>query len=71
MACITAVAYDSENNEVNLDDEELEKRVSKWAVAIKFAKLLAKWGKRAWDWFYCIGLNVAWKCADDVSILIS
>ncbi|OAG09175.1 uncharacterized protein CC84DRAFT_1201993 [Paraphaeosphaeria sporulosa] len=43
----------------------LAKRVSKFDFAIKFAKLLAKYGKRAWDFFYCVGLNAAWKCSDD------
>jgi hypothetical protein len=45
----------------------LAKRVSKFDFAIKFAKLLAKYGKRAWNFFYCVGLNAAWKCSDDVS----
>ncbi|KAF1974201.1 hypothetical protein BU23DRAFT_638389 [Bimuria novae-zelandiae CBS 107.79] len=54
---------------ISLDDLDtaggLSKRVSKFQFAIKFAKLLAKYGKRAWDFFYCIGLNVGWKCSDD------
>jgi hypothetical protein len=53
---------------IDLDnDSDLAKRVSKWQFAIKFAKLIAKYGKKAWDFFYCIGLNVGWKCSDDVS----
>ncbi|KAL5317131.1 hypothetical protein ACEPPN_014225 [Leptodophora sp. 'Broadleaf-Isolate-01'] len=70
-----ATFYDIDGSEVTLDDSndddsELSKRISKWRLAIKFAKLVAKWGKRAWDYIYCVGANSMWRCADDVSVLV-
>jgi hypothetical protein len=67
-----ATFYDAEGKEVNLadmddDDEDLEKRVPKWKLAIKFAKLVAKYGKRAWTYIYCVGTAPFWKCGDEVS----
>lgn len=53
--------------EVNLDDETIIKRQSKWRLAIKFAKLIAKYGKKAWDYIYCVGASSMWRCGDDVS----
>lgn len=63
--------FDAEGTAVDLDAIEMDftKRQSRFQFAIKFAKLLARWGKRAWDFFYCIGLNLGWKCSDDVSLL--
>lgn len=68
----TAIFYDAEGREVNLadmdeddDDEDLEKRVPKWRLAIKFAKLIAKYGKRAWSYIYCVGTAPFWKCGDE------
>ncbi|EAW19539.1 putative rhamnosidase B [Aspergillus fischeri NRRL 181] len=66
----TATFYDAEGKEVNLadmddDDEDLEKRVPKWKLAIKFAKLVAKYGKRAWSYIYCVGTAPFWKCGDE------
>ncbi|KAJ4406580.1 hypothetical protein N0V91_004523 [Didymella pomorum] len=53
-------------NLADLDSEpDLAKRQSRWEFARRFAKILAKWGKRAWDFFYCISLNVSWKCSDE------
>ncbi|KAH6710587.1 hypothetical protein BKA61DRAFT_578423 [Leptodontidium sp. MPI-SDFR-AT-0119] len=65
-----ATFYDIDGSEVTLDDSndddsELSKRISKWRLAIKFAKLVAKWGKRAWNYIYCVGANSMWRCADD------
>ncbi|PKX90732.1 putative rhamnosidase B [Aspergillus novofumigatus IBT 16806] len=66
----TATFYDAEGKEVNLadmndDDEDLGKRVPKWKLAIKFAKLIAKYGKRAWSYIYCVGTAPFWKCGDE------
>ncbi|GIJ88166.1 hypothetical protein Asppvi_007083 [Aspergillus pseudoviridinutans] len=66
----TATFYDAEGKEVNLadmedDEEDLEKRVPKWKLAIKFAKLIAKYGKRAWSYIYCVGTAPFWKCGDE------
>ncbi|KAF7171945.1 hypothetical protein CNMCM5623_004220 [Aspergillus felis] len=66
----TATFYDAEGKEVNLadmdeNDENLEKRVPKWKLAIKFAKLVAKYGKRAWSYIYCVGTSPFWKCGDE------
>lgn len=63
--------YDVDGNEVNMDDmdeddDSLEKRVPKWKLAIKFAKLIAKYGKRAWTYIYCVGTAPFWKCGDEV-----
>ncbi|KAH7385923.1 hypothetical protein BKA66DRAFT_569243 [Pyrenochaeta sp. MPI-SDFR-AT-0127] len=58
--------FDEAGDLIDLDNQsEFAKRVSRWQFAIKFAKLLAKYGKRAWDFFYCIGLNAGWRCSDD------
>ncbi|PLB41638.1 putative rhamnosidase B [Aspergillus candidus] len=72
-----AIFYDNEGNEVNLadldldddDDEEsddteqtLQKRVSKWRIAIRFAKLIAKYGKKVWPYIKCVGTAPFWKC---------
>lgn len=67
-----ATFYDAEGKEVNLqdlddDDENLEKRVSKWRLAIRFAKLIAKFGKRAWSYIYCVRTAPFWRCGDQVS----
>jgi hypothetical protein len=47
----------------------LEKRVSKGRLAIKFAKLIAKYGKRAWTYIYCVGKAPFWRCGDEVGEL--
>ncbi|KAF2748505.1 hypothetical protein M011DRAFT_457804 [Sporormia fimetaria CBS 119925] len=60
--------FDAEGIAVPLDDLDetaLAARQSKFSFAIKFAKIIAKWGKRAWDFFYCIGLNAGWRCGDE------
>jgi hypothetical protein len=55
-------------DDLNDDDgDALEKRVSKWRLAIKFAKLIAKYGKRAWTYIYCVGTAPFWRCGDEVS----
>jgi hypothetical protein len=64
---LPATFYDVDGTEIDLNDVPLNKRISKWRLALKFAKLIAKWGKRAWDYIYCVGANAMWKCADDVS----
>jgi hypothetical protein len=53
-------------DELNEDDDTLEKRVSKWKLAIKFAKLIAKYGKKAWNYIYCVGTAPFWRCGDEV-----
>ncbi len=69
---ILATFFDVDGSEVDLnDDSDLSKRISKWRLALKFAKLIAKWGKKAWDYIYCVGANSMWKCADDVSYLLN
>lgn len=40
--------------DLNETDEILAKRISKWRLAIKFAKLIAKYGKNAWNYIYCV-----------------
>ncbi|KAK0110184.1 hypothetical protein ONS95_002835 [Cadophora gregata] len=63
-----ATFYDIDGSEVSLaddDDSDLARRQSKWRLAIKFAKLIAKWGKRAWDYIYCVGASSMWRCGDD------
>lgn len=66
--------YDPQGNAVSLEDygedDKLAKRVSKWQFLIKFAKLLAKFGKRALQFFECIGINAGWKCSDDVGLYL-
>ncbi|KAH8750627.1 hypothetical protein F5882DRAFT_487587 [Hyaloscypha sp. PMI_1271] len=62
---LEATFYDVDGTEIDLNDVPLNKRISKWRLALKFAKLIAKWGKRAWDYIYCVGANAMWKCADD------
>jgi len=65
-----AIFYDTDGSEVSLaddDDSDLARRQSRWRLAIKFAKLIAKWGKRAWDYIYCVGASSMWRCGDDVS----
>lgn len=55
----------------SLDSEpDLAKRQSRWQLAVRFAKIFARWGKRAWDFFYCISLNVSWKCGNEVRIAV-
>lgn len=54
----------------DLDSEpDAAKRQSRWESARRFAKILARWGKRAWDFFYCIGVNKSWKCGNEMSLL--
>ena len=65
---MAAEFFDASGNAIDFASVEgLEKRVSPWSFAIKFAQLLSKFGKKAWDFFYCVGLNTAWNCADEVS----
>ncbi|KAF7133825.1 hypothetical protein CNMCM5793_005237 [Aspergillus hiratsukae] len=66
----SATFYDAEGNEVDLqdmdeDDDSLQKRVSRWQLAIRFAKLIAKFGKRAWDYIYCVHMSTFWRCGDE------
>ncbi|SPO05486.1 uncharacterized protein DNG_08173 [Cephalotrichum gorgonifer] len=62
-------AFDAYDVEIALDDAEgdegnLEKR-GKLAIIKKFGKLLKKWGKKAWDFIYCVGFNSMLKCGDE------
>lgn len=50
------------------DDPSLEKRVSRIRIAIRFAKLIAKYGKKAWNFIFCVGTSPFWRCGDDVSL---
>jgi hypothetical protein len=52
------------------DDDNLEKRTSRWRIAIRFAKLIARWGKRAWDYIYCVHMATFWRCGDEVSYFL-
>lgn len=63
--------YDVDGKEINMEDlnegdDSLEKRVSKWKLAIKFAKLIAKYGKKAWTYISCVGTTPFWRCGDRV-----
>jgi hypothetical protein len=40
---LVATFYDVDGTEVDLDNVPLNKRISKWRLALKFAKLIAKW----------------------------
>ncbi|KFZ01994.1 hypothetical protein V501_09696 [Pseudogymnoascus sp. VKM F-4519 (FW-2642)] len=62
-----ATFFEADGTEVDLNeiDEVLSKRVSKWRLAIKFAKLIAKYGKKAWNYIYCVGTSATWKCGDE------
>jgi hypothetical protein len=51
------------------DDQVLQKRVWIWDVAKQWAKIIAKYGRRVWDFIFCIGLDFAWKCGPKVSWL--
>lgn len=66
----SATFFEADGTEVDLNevDEKLLKRVSKWRLAIKFAKLIAKYGKKAWNYIYCVGTSAMWKCGDEVSL---
>lgn len=67
-----AAFFDELGNEVDLNDvDEITKRQSRWRLAKKFARLIAKWGKRAWDYIYCVGASSMWRCGDEVSFLFS
>ncbi|KFY15627.1 hypothetical protein V492_01869 [Pseudogymnoascus sp. VKM F-4246] len=59
--------FEADGTEIDLNeaDEKIAKRVSKWRLAIKFAKLIAKYGKKAWNYIYCVGTNAMWKCGDE------
>ncbi|KAJ9641139.1 hypothetical protein H2199_005807 [Coniosporium tulheliwenetii] len=44
------------------DDNPLAKRQASWIrIGIKLARIFKRWGTRAWNFFYCIGLNATWK----------
>ncbi|KFX88790.1 hypothetical protein V490_07400 [Pseudogymnoascus sp. VKM F-3557] len=62
-----ATFFEADGTEVDLNDvdEKLLKRVSKWRLAIKFAKLIAKYGKKAWNYIYCVGTSAMWRCGDE------
>ncbi|OBT97880.1 hypothetical protein VE01_03915 [Pseudogymnoascus verrucosus] len=62
-----ATFFEADGTEVDLNeiDEILSKRVSKWRLAIKFAKLIAKYGKKAWNYIYCVGTSAMRKCGDE------
>lgn len=61
--------FDETGAPFDLEDPDLVKRQNPAMVAARFGGLFKKWGKRVWDFFYCMGLNVAWKCGDEVSLL--
>lgn len=56
--------------DLDLDDEDhdktLGKRVATWRLAIRFAKLIAKYGKKVWPFIRCVGTAPFWKCGDKV-----
>ncbi|OBT65084.1 hypothetical protein VE03_05190 [Pseudogymnoascus sp. 23342-1-I1] len=62
-----ATFFEADGTEIDLNesDEKLAKRVSKWRLAIKFAKLIAKYGKKAWNYIYCVGTSAMWRCGDE------
>ncbi|MCJ1259038.1 hypothetical protein MMC24_006873 [Lignoscripta atroalba] len=59
-----ATFYDEKGEEIDINDESLEKRQSKLRLAIRFAKMIAKWGKRAWDYIYCVGASSMWSTSN-------
>ena len=50
------------------DDGTLVAR-GRWSIIAKFGKILAKWGKKAWDYIYCVGFNSMLDCGDEVCAL--
>jgi hypothetical protein len=48
------------------DLSDLAKRASKWDIIRKLGKLIAKYGKKAWDYIYCVGFNSMLRCGDEV-----
>ncbi|KFY65804.1 hypothetical protein V496_02325 [Pseudogymnoascus sp. VKM F-4515 (FW-2607)] len=62
-----ATFFEADGTEIDLNesDDKLAKRVSRWRLAIKFAKLIAKYGKKAWNYIYCVGTSAMWRCGDD------
>ncbi|KFY32272.1 hypothetical protein V493_00350 [Pseudogymnoascus sp. VKM F-4281 (FW-2241)] len=62
-----ATFFEADGTEIDLNetDEKLAKRVSKWRLAIKFAKLIKKYGKKAWNYIYCVGTSAMWRCGDE------
>ncbi|OBT52961.1 hypothetical protein VE04_04948 [Pseudogymnoascus sp. 24MN13] len=62
-----ATFFEADGTEVDLNtvDEKLLKRQSRWRLAIKFAKLIAKYGKKAWNYIYCVGTSAMWRCGDE------
>ncbi|KAF2998966.1 hypothetical protein E8E13_007151 [Curvularia kusanoi] len=57
--------FDESGAPFDIEDADLVKRVNPAMVAARFGGLFKRWGKRVWDFFYCMGLNVAWKCGDE------
>ncbi|KAF1923318.1 uncharacterized protein M421DRAFT_9822 [Didymella exigua CBS 183.55] len=65
MLTPAAEFFDETGAPYSLDDGDLAKRQSRAQVAARFARIFIRWGKRTWDFFYCMSLNVAWKCGDE------
>ncbi|KAJ5110324.1 hypothetical protein N7532_002969 [Penicillium argentinense] len=62
--------YDVDGKVIDLtdieeDDDLLQKRASKFQLAWRFAKLIAKYGKKAWTFIYCVGTSPFWRCGDE------
>lgn len=59
-----ATIFDPTGKEITDLAVGLTKRQTLWQrVAMAFAGILQKWGVRAWNFLYCIGLDAGWKCS--------
>ncbi|RMJ21127.1 hypothetical protein PHISP_08002, partial [Aspergillus sp. HF37] len=49
--------HDSESNGI-------EKR-GRWSIIVRLGKLIAKWGKKAWAYIWCVGAESMLRCDDE------
>ena len=70
--CLIATFFDANGEELDLSSNlNLNARQSRFQLAIKFARLISKWGKRAWDYIYCVGASSMWRCGDNVRYIFN
>ncbi|KAJ5155255.1 hypothetical protein N7492_008058 [Penicillium capsulatum] len=62
--------YDVDGNVLDIekveeDGSSLEKRVPIWRIALRFARLIARFGRRVWTFIFCVDTTPFWDCGND------
>lgn len=66
--------FNGDGEELNLEElkhesesNSMEKR-GRWSIIVRLGKIIAKWGKKAWAYIWCVGAESMLRCDDEVSL---